>query len=425
MYSYKTFLLYLLFTVSFGLSESGYNTIYLMEFDNLKNDFTNTHLKEALPNLIKENYKFREDIKIEYAGSIKPYLKGYNILDEDSTKALIINGSFQTINEKFYIEYEAYDFHNWQRLVKRKFYCPTNDVICVHDAFLISVESSISPFLLDDIDVAETIQLLKKENKKLYEYDLDEKNNLESDTDLQPFDLTENLDNKYEDQGKYGNRYYREFEMQTILPSELPKVTKDVKDLEQVLDEILTDPYNVVIGDLYLDIDPYNSKNVIGEFSVQYSIGNLLSNKALNNIPHEKNILNNNDIIFRFSNRNFTFDDMLLEKIALMKFQVMPFISFNNRIGKALFIILDSWDDKYKILQFQKASILIEDQFKPLFSITSKSDIVQLTLNTSTLEVLYRFSLPYEVLGDYTKVTVKFIKESELEKLLEFSFRGD
>ena len=235
--------------------------------------------------------------------------------------------------------------------------------------------------------------------------------------------MTENLDNKYEDQGKYGNRYYREFEMQTILPSELPKVTKDVKDLEQVLDEILTDRYNVVIGDLYLDIDPYNSKNVIGEFSVQYSIGNLLSNKALINIPHEKNILNNNDIIFRFSNRNFTFDDMLLEKIALMKFQVMPFISFNNRIGKAQFIILDSWDDKYKILQFQKASILIEDQFKPLFSITSKSDIVQLTLNTSTLEVLYRFSLPYEVLGDYTKVTVKFIKESELEKLLEFSFR--
>ena len=106
-------------------------------------------------------------------------------------------------------------------------------------------------------------------------------------------------------------------------------------------------------------------------------------------------------------------------------YHAAAFISFNNRIGKAQFIILDSWDDKYKILQFQKASILIEDQFKPLFSITSKSDIVQLTLNTSTLEVLYRFSLPYEVLGDYTKVTVKFIKESELEKLLEFSFRGD
>ena len=28
-----------------------------MESDNLQNDFTNSHLKEALPDLIKENYK--------------------------------------------------------------------------------------------------------------------------------------------------------------------------------------------------------------------------------------------------------------------------------------------------------------------------------------------------------------------------------
>ena len=77
-----------------------------MEFENLKNDFTNTHLKEALPDLIKENYKFREDLKIEYAGSISPDIKGYNRLEEDSIRALIINGSFQTIDEKFYIEYD-------------------------------------------------------------------------------------------------------------------------------------------------------------------------------------------------------------------------------------------------------------------------------------------------------------------------------
>ena len=43
------------------IADSGYNTIYLMEFENMQNDFTNSHLTEALPDLIKENYKFRED----------------------------------------------------------------------------------------------------------------------------------------------------------------------------------------------------------------------------------------------------------------------------------------------------------------------------------------------------------------------------
>ena len=65
MYYYKNTLLIILSFVSILFSESGYNTIYLMEFENQQNEFTNTRLTEALPDLIKENYKFREDIKVD------------------------------------------------------------------------------------------------------------------------------------------------------------------------------------------------------------------------------------------------------------------------------------------------------------------------------------------------------------------------
>ena len=63
--SVQVFSLNLLLLFNFLHSESGYNTIYLMEFDNLRNDFTNNNLKTALPDLIKENYKFREDLRVE------------------------------------------------------------------------------------------------------------------------------------------------------------------------------------------------------------------------------------------------------------------------------------------------------------------------------------------------------------------------
>ena len=75
MKSSKNYLLVFFFSISFLTAEQGYNTIYLMEFENLQNDFTNSHLKEALPDLIRENYKFREDIHVEYAGDIRPYLE--------------------------------------------------------------------------------------------------------------------------------------------------------------------------------------------------------------------------------------------------------------------------------------------------------------------------------------------------------------
>ena len=71
MYNYKNTLLIILLFIGILFSESGYNTIYLMEFENQQNEFTNTHLMAALPDLIRENYKFREDIKVEYDMTVR------------------------------------------------------------------------------------------------------------------------------------------------------------------------------------------------------------------------------------------------------------------------------------------------------------------------------------------------------------------
>ena len=86
MYIYKNTLLIILSSIGVLLSESGYNTIYLMEFENQENEFTNSHLTEALPDLIKENYKFREDINVEYSGDIRPYLEQKVLNDENPIK---------------------------------------------------------------------------------------------------------------------------------------------------------------------------------------------------------------------------------------------------------------------------------------------------------------------------------------------------
>jgi len=399
-----------------------------MEFDNLNNDFAYLHLKEALPDLIKGNYKFREDIKVEYAGNILPYIEKYQRSDEDSIKGLLINGSFQTVNEEFYIEFEAYDIHNWKQLVKRKIFCPIHDIICVHDAFLISIESSISPFLLDKLDFESTILALKREEKKTKSHDLDQELNHDSgetQSNLEQFDVQNKLDGDYNNQGQYGNRYYREFNLEDLIPHKFTEYEDNPIQLAEILEQILSNPYNVVIGDLYIDLDPDNSEIIKAELPIQYSMKNLLPNELLTNIPHEKYLAENNNVIIQFSNNDFIIDVGLMEKLALMQFQVVPVIFFNNKIGRPQFIILDSWNDKFNRLKPYDISILLENQFSPLFAVTPGTDKVQLTLNSGTLEAVYRFSIPYEKMGDYTKVTVKFMKESELEELLENTYGGD
>ena len=404
-------------------AESGYNTIYLMEFENLQNEFTNSHLTEALPDLIKENYKFREDIQVEYAGDIRPYLKPTDSREENSIRGLIINGRFQTINDEFFVEFEAYDIQDWKRLVSRQIFCPVHDIICVHDGFLMAIEKNISPFLTNALDIDATILSLEQAPTREIpkEHDLDafgEDENLENLNNLNEEGLSDL--GKGQKQGQYGDRYYREFNFTDISPDPNPNILKkqNSERLITILDQILTNPYNVLIGELSLYPDPERFGNMRGEIPITYSVRSALTQELFTSLPHDKLMDAGGNVILRFPNSNFIFDELLLEKLALMKFQLMPVIFFNNRIGGIQFIILDSWNEKYQNLELQKILMLTENQFKPLFAITPGSDNIQLNLDASSQEVGYNFSIPREAIGDYIKVTVKFMPEFELDALL-------
>ena len=130
------------------------------------------------------------------------------------------------------------------------------------------------------------------------------------------------------------------------------------------------------------------------------------------------------NVILQFPNSNFIFDELLLDKLALMKFQLMPVIFFNSRIGAVQFIILDSWNEKYSQLELYQISMLLENQFKPLFALTPGTNHIQLNLDVASQRVIYNFSVPSEQIGDYTKVAVKFMKEEELDDLLKRQVRG-
>ena len=429
MYLRKIKLLIILALFCILSAESGYNTIYLMEFENLKNDFTNSHLKEALPDLIKENYKFREDIQVEYAGDIRPYLERKVWTEEDPIKGLIINGRFQTLNDEFIVEFEAYDIHNWKQLVIRQVFCPLNDIICLHDGFLMAIEQSISPFLSDALNIDATIKSLKQKQKSRSHNSLDldgssESENLDQLSDLNESGTNLELGNGGRKQGQYGNRYYREFNLKDISPEFNSSKKQNTAHLINILDQILSNPYDVIIGELSLIPDPRKPGNMKGEIPVEYSVRSALAQDMFTSLPYEKQIDENGNVRLQFLNSNFVFDERLTEKLALMKYQVMPVIFFNNKIGGVQFIILDSWSDKFSRLEIKMVPMFWENQFKPLFALTPSTDNIQLNLDKATRKVVYHFSIPYERIGDYTKVTVKFMREVELEKLLESQNSG-
>ena len=190
-----------------------------MEFENQQNEFTNSHLAQALPDLIKKNYEFRQDIRVEYAGDIRPYLEKDSLNDKESIKGLIINGRYLTINNEFFVEFEAYDIHNWKLLVRRQLFCPVQDLICVHDGFIMAIEKTISPFLNDALNIDEIITALEEPPKtRTPGYDLESDKNVKLDSLINLDDYTGRVIEPGRKQGQYGDRYYREFTFRNIPP---------------------------------------------------------------------------------------------------------------------------------------------------------------------------------------------------------------
>ena len=84
---------------SFLYSENEKLNIYLMEFNNLDKSLKYNHLTKDLPNFIIKKYSKYDNIAINYAGNIKPYL------NKNSSSLLISNnylilGSFNVDEEK-------------------------------------------------------------------------------------------------------------------------------------------------------------------------------------------------------------------------------------------------------------------------------------------------------------------------------------
>jgi len=407
-----------------------------MEFENINKDFTINHLQKALPDLIKENYAFRTDIQVEYAGDIEPYLSNDTFVGE--SPALIVNGRYFSTGKRVDVELEAYDIHTWELLEKKNFFCNSDDVVCLHDAFLIAIEEMLSPHFVDEgflypnddvklsnrtVDLSQFSSTSQKSNS-IYE---DMQNNIFDELDEMAtyaefnFDMNQNSS----EHGQYGNRYFREFDFSSGEAAKISSVDDNTDRLIEIIDQFLRNPYNVQIGEMVVKFNKYNREIVDVAVPVEYAVKNSLIQDLLLNIPHEKLVNSSGLVQLKFSNSNFKFDPKLVEKLAYMKYQVFPVLYFTSEKGELQQVVIDTWKKKYSGIEINDIPFIRVDNFSPLFSIKPSSNSIQMNIDVSNLVTLYQFSVPYNTFGKYTKLSIKFLLESQLDRYLSVTYSNN
>ena len=413
-----------------------YSALYLMEFENINNDFTINHLQKAFPDLIKENYAFRTDIQVEYAGDIEPYLSNSDYMDQDP--ALIVNGRYFSTGKRVDVEIESYDIHTWQLLEKKNFFCNADDVVCLHDAFLIAIEEMLSPHFVDngiiysneDVKLSNRTATLHQspltppDSNSIYE---DVQNNIFDELDEMATYAEFNFDinQSSSEHGQYGDRYFREFDFSSGDAGKISSIDDNTSSLIKIIDQFLKNPYNVQIGEMEVKFNQENREIVDVAIPVEYAVKNSLIQDLLLNIPHKKLINSSGLVQLKFSNTDFKFDPELIEKLAFMKYQVFPVLYFTTEKGQLQQVVIDTWKKKYSEIEINDIPLIRVDNFSPLFSIKPSSHNIQINIDVSNLVTTYKFSVPYNTFGKYTKLSIKFLLESQLDRYLSVTFSNN
>ncbi|MBC8213264.1 MAG: hypothetical protein ISR90_04860 [Candidatus Marinimicrobia bacterium] len=436
-------------------------TIHIMEFDNLEENFRFNWLSKTLPNLIKEKYASRSNVNIQYAGTIEPYFVD-STPAFDSANNILVNGSFFSKKDSLKIIVEVFDLSTWETIGRSVIVADYEDIASIYDQFIHTVGVILKPHLPkfimtykeilnneveDRKNNKEVTKSAKKQDKKdksssmitekeLIPIIIQTSSTRETvQTSLSVFEQAHNrinnaldeleiyADEYYKlrqedtDRGQFGTRYFREFDLDEERKYPV-SIEQDTKQFIKLLDGILENPYDVLIGEMEVIIDRRAPQMVTVQLPIDYSLKNNLIQEMFINLPHEKVVNKNGNILIKFPKEYYQFTREFMKKLSLMEFQITPVILLTDKVGKLQLAILDSWEKKYNQLESSVVDFVKVNKFYPLLAVLQGEDDIQISIDKSASTSVYRFSAPIDKLGDYSKVIVKFIPNDELESFL-------
>ena len=428
----KRFIVSLIFSVTFSAPRQV--NIHLMEFDNLNQSLRHNSLARELPNQVKEEFTGIEGVTVKYAGTIKPHLNTeYDPLALSDDLNLLLMGSYAVKDEEVTVFYQLVDLENWMQISSDHLTVPIKDLGFLQHGFKNRIKDILRPFIPetaffpeDSPDVDEEIQsVINGDSGTATTMDTAgpvnfvEKNVITALDELEfYYDAFHKLRKVELDRGQFGTRYYREFDLREVNKQALG-YERNTEELLKLMDNILENPYNVVIGDMEVDFTNARGGIIRVEVPVDYSVKSNLIQEMLANLPHSREVKDNGVIILEFSRENYLFTDGLMEYLSHIKYEVTPVIYFTDDTGGLKLIILDSWKDKYRDIEVKSVKLIHRNVFKPQLAITPGYDNIQVNIDPEIHSSIYEFSIPGGELGDYSKMTVKFVHESQLDEYLE------
>ncbi len=414
-------------------------TLFVLDFDNLQGDARLDWLSRALKDMVLLRMEEEPRIIAHDAGDITPFLEARVAERARETRQLASNnlllmGTYRRQDARLVVDLQLLDMKDWSSLQRESLEALYSDIPQLNKLLVEQVLSMVkgveffSGFDLEaPPEVAERPSLPSEIEREVLapteEYGR-KVPQVQEDLARALKDLEEAMDSysgyRQEPSGTLQSEgsYYRDFQLEGsgTLPEEKARHTELFED---VLRRVADNPYSADIGDLSLEVDPYNDDRVYISIPVSYRVKQTLVEDMLYSLPYVATREERNLRTIRYDKSKFNFSPSLIDRIARGDYRVVPVLQLLNPQGDIRAVVVDSPDMSWeRYFPREGTRVVRQKRFVPLMAITTSGFSVDVRLETTDVDVFYEFDIDVNQLSNYARVVVRFMKEEELLRFL-------
>ena len=400
--------------------------VYVIPFDNIKNDVAIGWLSDALSEMINSELSNHDRIYLKDQSGLEEVMTNRSLLlqQRPGTKNLLFLGKYERTLDKISISLQLIDIKTWDELDRRKVRGGYNDVSGINRSLKESINSMMTPYLPKPTKSPYPTLTDGKRMRTPPSY-AEKALDMSSAIDLAIDDLEKKLDINIGARGEVSDKDLKEDNGEWVLDisknnyeNNRPENDLNTAMMVDVLNNLMDSPYQVSLDSPTFNYDSKNKKEFEVVLNVNYKLKGDLIKDMLKSLPYSGLKQDGSLTIFYFNKDKYNFPANISKKIQIGEYRTIPVIQLQDSNKKPLVLIVDTADKNLHRLTSNKIIYKPFHYFSPLINFSVGGWSMQVALETVDIPVEYIFNMDVSTANSISRISLKFIPENELNAYL-------
>lgn len=402
-----------------------YVYLYVIDFDNLKNDTSTDWLRNGLADMVREAFADESEISLQNKEDLEEIMANRKMLlhQPRGSKNFLLLGKFDRAGENIELGIQLINIATWEEVESRKLKGKFSEIPALGKSLSENLDAMLTPYLPDRVKKRSPYPAFTEpESKPKIPTTMKKAGSVTGSIDIALDNLEESMDLAMgarsrepvpEDMDAEGV-----WEMDLNVGNQAhdnPENEENTNLLISVIENLTASPYRVRMARPEFNYDKDDQTEMEVVFPVTYSLKENLIKDMLRTLPYTGLKQDGTLTIFYFNREKFNFPENLYNSVRSGSHRSTPVIQFLDDHGNPSVVIADSPVKSVYSMEIRKGIVFIPTHyFSPLMDVTIGGWSLQVAMETVDIPVKYRFRIPVDIVKDVSRVRLEFIRDGKL-----------